>query len=75
MSNTESKPLEELFSDLDYWSVKYEFTFQFWGDYNNNIFITKGGVNIYDTGGLESPRKAIVNALEYINKINRLELK
>lgn len=67
----DEKSVEELLSDIDYWATKYEFTFQFWGDANNNLFIRKGGVSMYDNGGLETPKEAILDALKYINKINR----
>lgn len=56
--------------EIQKWSDKYEFSFQFWGMGNNNVFVEKDGTELYSTGGHETPELAIKDALNYVNKIN-----
>lgn len=57
-------------NEIENWTPKYEFSFQFWGEGNNNVFIDKDDVEIHSTGGYETPLDAMIAALEYIYKIN-----
>lgn len=61
---------EEIFLELSKWSLKYEFNFQFWGKNNNNVFIAKDGIELYESFGFPYPQDAIVDALKYVTKIN-----
>ena len=69
------KSTVQIFNDLEYWEGTYEFSFQFWGPDNNNVFISKGGVRLYDTGGLATPKLVCIKALEYIERINKKNYK
>lgn len=59
-----------LMLEIQRWSEIYQFSFQFWGEGNNNVFIEKDDVELYSTGGHSTPQKAIYEALKYIRKIN-----
>lgn len=47
---------EIFWSELNKYAGKYQFSFQFWGEGNNNVYIMKDDVDLFDTGGLETPR-------------------
>lgn len=64
--------IAELIQELEQWSETYHFNFQFWGEGNNNVFISKDGVELYSTGGLDSIADIIIAALVYVRKINRI---
>ena len=63
---------EIFWSELNKYAGKYQFSFQFLGEGNNNVYIMKDDVDLFDTGGLDTPREALKVALEYIYKINRV---
>lgn len=63
---------EELLSQIEKFSEKYEFSFQFWGTGNNNVFIMKQGIDLYDSGGFETIEEALIDVLHYIYRINRV---
>jgi len=56
---------------IEKWSNIYQFSFQFWGKGNNNVYIYKDHIEIYDSGGHETPMRAINDALQYIKRINQ----
>jgi len=60
----------DLLGEISKWARIYEFQFQFWGPGRNNVFIEKGGIRLTDSGGFDTPDKAIEFALEYVNKQN-----
>lgn len=66
--------MNDLMSEIEKWSEKYEFSFQFWALGNNNVWIYKGGVEIFNRGGCESPREIIEETLLWIYKINRVRI-
>jgi len=63
--------LGTLIKEIEKYSGKYEFSPQFWGMGNNNIFISKNDVEIFSGGGYENISECLKSALEYIYKINR----
>lgn len=63
---------ERLLEEIEKYSSKYQFSFQFWGDGNNNVFIMKDDVDLYSSGGFLSIEGVIMDALQYIYKINRV---
>jgi len=67
------KNLKDILNDIDYWTSKYEIHFQFRGDGENNVFISKNDVNLYSNGGLDKPIDAMKDALKYINKVNPIK--
>lgn len=64
---------KELMNEIEKWSGKYLFSFQFWGKGNNNVFIAKDDVDLYDTGGYLTAEDVMIAALQYIYKINRVK--
>jgi hypothetical protein len=67
--------MKKLIKEIEKYSQKYQISFQFWGDGNNNAFIMKDDVDLYDSGGFLSIREAVMDALQYIYKINRVPYK
>lgn len=63
----------KVLAEIERYSDTYEFNFQFWGPDNNNVYLSKGHVELMSAGGLESPRHAMVTALKYLYKINRVK--
>jgi hypothetical protein len=61
-----------LLSEIESYSNKYNFSFQFWGAGNNNVFIEKDNVEIYSSGGFETPDECMGKALLFIYKILRV---
>lgn len=51
---------------------RYDITFQFWGEGNNNVWVEKGGVELYHSGSNKDPLSAINDALSYLNKVNKI---
>ena len=66
------KMVRNLIQEIDNYSDKYQFSFQFWGDGNNNVFIMKDDIDLYSSGGFSSIQEALMDALQYIYKINRV---
>jgi len=64
--------VRNLIQEIEYYSDKYQFSFQFWGDGNNNVFIMKDDIDLYSSGGFSSIQEALIDALHYIYKINRV---
>jgi len=60
-----------LLDEIQAWSEKYEFSFQFWGKGRNQLWIYKGGVELTLFGGRDTAVEVIKEGLEYIYKINR----
>lgn len=69
------KKIKDIINDIDYWTSQYEINFQFWGDDNNNVFISKRDIELYSNGGFHKPLDAMVDALKYINKVNPIKIK
>lgn len=75
---TESKqsPIREhmligvLMGKIDFWTSQYEFSFQFWGDGNNNVFINRDDVEVASFGGENSIRKILERTLAWCEKAN-----
>ena len=75
MEEFKNTRLGELISEIEKYSEKYEFSFQFWGPGNNNVFIAKDYVNMYDIGGLPTIEEALTAALRWVYKVNRTPVK
>ncbi len=63
----------ELMLEITKWSEKYQFSFQFWGKGNNNVFIQKDFIDLYEFGGEESPKSITIKALEWVYKVNNVK--
>jgi hypothetical protein len=62
--------LNQLMQGIKKWSDVYEFSFQFWGEDQNNVFINKGGIEMASFGGEETIEKILERTLEWVNKEN-----
>ena len=60
----------QLIDDLEKWGKEYGFSFQFWGPDQNNVFISKGDIEIAHFGGESNIRDIIVRALDWVKKQN-----
>ena len=63
---------KSLLAEIERYSKKYQFSFQFWGAGNNNVFIAKNDVELYSSGGYLLIEDALIAALLYVYKINRV---
>lgn len=61
---------EQLLDKIEEWSSVYEFSFQFWGAGNNNVFIEKASIELYSTGGKDTVKDALQEAYDWIKKQN-----
>jgi len=61
-----------LLDEIEKYSEKYTFSFQFWGKGNNNVYIEKNDVELTSSGGFETIEEVLKFALGYIYKINRV---
>lgn len=62
--------MKNLLNEIEEWAETYDFSFQFWGKYNNNVFIYKNNVELFSSGGHESIDEVLKSALNYVRKIN-----
>lgn len=62
---------DTLLKEIERFSNTYQFSFQFWGNGNNNVSIMKNDVDLYDSGGWLNAEDAMIDALRYIYRINR----
>lgn len=63
--------MEDLIKRIEEYAGKYEFSFQFWGKGNNNIYIVKDDVDLYNSGQHETIKDCLEDALTYLDRINR----
>lgn len=63
--------MNDLIKEIERWSQKYDFSFQFWGEGYNNVYISKDDVDLYDTGGYETVEEVIKVTLNWIYRVNR----
>lgn len=66
--------MEKLLNEIEAFSATYEFNFQFWSAGNNNIYIEKDGVDIYNSGGFETIEDVLKDSLNYLYRVNRVPL-
>lgn len=64
--------MKELMNEIEAFTATYEFNFQFWGIGNNNVYIEKDGVDLYNSGGYNTIEEVLISALKYLYKINRV---
>ena len=62
--------MNELMGKIEFYAKIYEFSFQFWGRHNNNVFINKGGVELASFGGHVTLKSIVKEAIKYIERIN-----
>ncbi len=55
---------------IEFWSKKYEFSFQFWGEGQNNVYINKDFVEIASFGGKKTIDDIFKKVIEWCEKAN-----
>lgn len=73
MTVSESLYAGQLLLELSEYFEKYEITFQFWGEGRNSVFVEKDGISLYDVMSLKTSTDAMLNARNYLDKINRIK--
>lgn len=63
--------MEKLMKEIEKWSEKYDFTFQFWKN-NNTVYIEVDLVDLFESGNHNTPKEAIESALKWIYSKNRV---
>lgn len=59
-----------MLAKIEFWAHQYDFNFQFWGPDNNNVFISRGGVDLFSAGGYETIKEMFDRVLEWCEKAN-----
>lgn len=62
--------MKQLIDDIQQWAGIYNFSFQFWGEDNNNVFIEKDGVELASFGGEKDIEAIIKRTLAWIKDKN-----
>jgi len=62
--------VEKLLKEIERWAGIYEFSFQFWGKDNNNVYINKDDVELASFGGEKDIHTILVRVVQYLRKIN-----
>lgn len=72
MSTSEFTLIGIYLSKIDFWSHKkgYKFSFQFWGENNNNVYIDKEDVEIASFGGEDTPLQILTRACLWAEQAN-----
>ena len=55
---------------IEFWTHQYEFSFQFWGAGQNNIFINRGHVEIASFGGFNTISEVLEYTIKWCEKAN-----
>lgn len=63
--------MNQLFKQIEKYSETYEFSFQFWGRDNNNVWIYRGGVELFSSGNHETIEDCVKEAIKYIKRVNK----
>lgn len=74
LAKRQRPPLAVLINEIALWSRVYQINFQFWPD-QNNIYISKNGVELADYGGGISMEECLFWGCQYCRKINPGSLK
>src|ERR1700752_3636759 len=62
--------MDKIIIEIEKWTKVYEFSFQFWGEDNNNVYINKGGIEVGSFGGEKTIKDILTRTLEWCNKQN-----
>lgn len=60
--------IQELIVKLESYAGAYEFSFQFWGEGNNNVFIEKDQIEVASFGGEESIHDILQLTYDWLKK-------
>lgn len=59
-----------LMARIEYWQNQYEFSFQFWEEENNNVYINRGHVEIASFGGRSTIQELLEDTIAWCEKAN-----
>ena len=59
-----------LLTKIEFWAFQYDFSFQFWGPDQNNVYINRGNVEVNSFGGESSIEKALQLTINWCEKAN-----
>ena len=59
-----------LMAKIEAWTVQYEFSFQFWEDENNTVYINRGSVEVASFGGERTIQKVLERTIAWCEKAN-----
>ena len=59
-----------LMGKIEYWQLKYQFSFQFWPDGENNVYIYKEGVELRSMGGRGCIEDILRDTIQWCEKAN-----
>ena len=59
-----------LLTKVEFWAFQYDFSFQFWGVGNNNVFINRSNVELTSSGGFDTVEKMFEFVIEWCEKSN-----
>lgn len=62
------------FKKLTKYAGKYQISFQLWGEYNNNIYISKDDVELWSCGNEKTPLRAMMKAIGYLDRVNGVNM-
>lgn len=66
----EKMTVAAMMKEIEKWSQIYEFSFQFWGRDENNVYIKKGNVEVASFGGEKTISDILRLTLEWVKKEN-----
>jgi len=49
---------------VEFWAYQYDFSFQFWGPGNNNVFINRDDVEVHSSWGFDT----VIEMFDYVIK-------
>lgn len=70
MSSSEKLLLALQLMKIEFWTKRYEFSFQFWGEDNNNVYIQRDNVEIASFGGEGTISEILKRTLDWCEKSN-----
>ena len=59
-----------ILAKIEFWTTQYEFSFQFWGRDNNNVYINRDYIELASFGGEDSIADILTLAIEWCEKAN-----
>lgn len=70
MDNSKGLMIGLLIARIEFWTKQYQFSFQFWGEDNNNVYIQRDDVEIASFGGEETIMEILERTLDWCEKSN-----
>jgi hypothetical protein len=59
-----------LLCKVEFWAHQYDFSFQFWGVGNNNVFINKENIDLSSSGGFQTVKEMFEWVVKWCEKSN-----